>query len=332
VGSQGLVVTDSGNGLDWHPQFGGPVVGAAGLTNLIVVKALLDAAELAEAQGLDATAWRTQAAAVQAAMDGTLLDSSTGLYEVSDSRRGLVAQDVNALAVLWGRVADARAAQMLDALEAALAMSSGHRAFAGDSAWEGVISPMISGFEVAALFRAGRGTAALALIRAGWRMMIEHATHACGTTWESMTDQGVPAGADISLAHAWSSGPTASLSRHVLGLRPLQPGWTRWLCKPVLGDLRWAAGQVPTPQGALGVRWLRSPDSSLALALTLQVPEGTRGVVALPLSLGRGTVRVDGTTVATQDGLAEDVDLDRAEHRWLSLTTAGSHRIEVDAA
>jgi hypothetical protein len=194
VGSQGLVVTDSGNGLDWHPQFGGPVVGAAGLTNLIVVKALLDAAELAKAQGLtsSATAWQAQAADLQAAMDSLLQDTSTGLYEVSDSRRGLVAQDVNALAVLWDRVPQERALQILDRLEAALATEQGHRAFSGDSAWSGVISPMVSGFEVAALFRAGRGNAALQLIRAGWRMMIEHATHACGTTWESMTDQGVP--------------------------------------------------------------------------------------------------------------------------------------------
>lgn len=56
-----------------------------------------------------------------------------------------------------------------------------------------------------------------------------------------------------SLCHGWASGPTAWLSEHVLGFRPLEPGSKKLLIKPELADLDWAKGTFPTPYGPVTV-------------------------------------------------------------------------------
>jgi hypothetical protein len=41
--------------------------------------------------------------------------------------------------------------------------------------------------------------------------------------------------------------------QHTLGVTPAAPGFTRARVAPVLGDLQWAKGAVPTPFGLLTV-------------------------------------------------------------------------------
>jgi alpha-L-rhamnosidase len=66
-----------------------------------------------------------------------------------------------------------------------------------------------------------------------------------------------------SLCHGWASGPTAWLSENVLGITPLEPGFTRVRIVPQLGHLKWAEGSYPTPLGAIKVRHERQPDGSI---------------------------------------------------------------------
>lgn len=63
-----------------------------------------------------------------------------------------------------------------------------------------------------------------------------------------------------SLCHGWSSGPAAWLSDHVLGIKVVKPGAKRVLIEPHLGDLDWAEGTYPTPEGVLWVRHERQAD------------------------------------------------------------------------
>lgn len=56
-----------------------------------------------------------------------------------------------------------------------------------------------------------------------------------------------------SLCHGWASGPTAWLSEHVLGIRPLEPGFKKVQIAPSLGNLRWVEGVFPTPYGDIEV-------------------------------------------------------------------------------
>lgn len=57
-----------------------------------------------------------------------------------------------------------------------------------------------------------------------------------------------------SLCHGWASGPTPWLSRHVLGIEPLEPGCKKVRIVPNLGKLEWVEGSFPTPYGPIRVR------------------------------------------------------------------------------
>jgi hypothetical protein len=85
-------------------------------------------------------------------------------------------------------------------------------------------------------------------------------------------------GLSLSLCHGWSAGPTAWLSRHVLGVRPLEPGCRAVEVRPDLGDLHWAEGAVPTPLGPVRVRHRRQPDGTVHSAA--EAPAGVRLVGA----------------------------------------------------
>ena len=85
-----------------------------------------------------------------------------------------------------------------------------------------------------------------------------------------------------SLCHGWASGPTSWLSRHVLGITPLEPGFARVRIAPRLGSLEWAEGTYPTPHGPIQVRHDRQADGSVTSQVT--VPDGV-------------AVELDGTTL-----------------------------------
>ena len=58
-------------------------------------------------------------------------------------------------------------------------------------------------------------------------------------------------------SHAWGGTPLVQLSRRVLGLEPIEPGWRRARLKPFPLDLQWARGVVPTPHGDVPIAWER---------------------------------------------------------------------------
>ncbi len=66
-----------------------------------------------------------------------------------------------------------------------------------------------------------------------------------------------------SLCHGWASGPTAWLSRHVLGIEPIKPGCEEVRINPHLGDLEWAEGTFPTPKGIIYVKHTKKENGSI---------------------------------------------------------------------
>ncbi len=123
---------------------------------------------------------------------------------------------------------------------------------------------------------AGDYDGCLEVIRRYWGAMLDHGAT---TFWEDFNldwtenagriDEIVPEGkkdihADFgdycykglrhSLCHGWAAGPTAWMSEHVLGFRPVEPGCRALRVTPHLGDLAWAEGTYPTPFGVVRVR------------------------------------------------------------------------------
>ena len=75
--------------------------------------------------------------------------------------------------------------------------------------------------------------------------------------------RGSAAGLSNSLCHGWSAGPTAWLSRHVLGVEPVKPGCEVIRIVPRLGDLEWVEGSFPTRHGAIHIRHQSQPDGTV---------------------------------------------------------------------
>ena len=82
-----------------------------------------------------------------------------------------------------------------------------------------------------------------------------------------------------SLCHGWAGGPAAFLSEHLLGIRPLAPGFRRIEIAPQFCGLEELSGSVPTPYGP--VRIEGTPDD-----WRWEVPDGIE-VAAVSGSAGR---------------------------------------------
>lgn len=147
-----------------------------------------------------------------------------------------------------------------------------------------------------ALFAAGRSDAALKLLASreqrGWWHMIELGSTMTLEAWDAKYKR------NLTWNHAWGAAPANIVSRFVLGVQPLRPGYAEILVKPRLGGLGWARGRVPTPLGPVEVD-ARDGD---VFELELTLPPGARTRIDLPRR-NHGEVTVDGKIVpASTDG------------------------------
>jgi len=133
-----------------------------------------------------------------------------------------------------------------------------------------------------------------------WKHMLDSGTT---ITWEAW-DQRYKSNLDWN--HAWGSAPANLLPRFVLGVQPLQPGWSRVAIHPQPDSLAWVKGKVPTPLGSLLLQWDKGQNT-----LKLTLPPGMTSQVQLP-GLETKRVFVNGKSVATHldnHGLLLDKDV-----------------------
>jgi alpha-L-rhamnosidase len=313
VGTTGLFLTDA-HELNWHPpDFAG---GEDAHANTVWVRALREAAYLEKRIGSPGRgrSYRRRARRLAAAILARFYDPSVGaLRQNPINSTGNHTQDANVGAVLAGVLGGAGAEAALDFLQNRLWTPFGTATgeFDDDTFMGRYISPFMSSWEVIARFQIGRADSALELTRREWGRMID--VDPANSVWEKMTVDGGVApysaapedgspitesqlSGETSLAHGWGAGPTMALSAYVLGLRPVGAGWSSWLIEPQVGDLEWAQGTVGTPHGRLGSRWRRDPDRP-SFRLTVRVPGGTEGTVAVPLLGNKRTIARDGQVV-----------------------------------
>ena len=75
-----------------------------------------------------------------------------------------------------------------------------------------------------------------------------------------------------SFCHGWASGPTAWLSRYVLGVQVLEPGCKKVKIEPHLGNLNRVEGSFPTPLGVIRIKHEKGADGKIRS--DIQAPEG----------------------------------------------------------
>ncbi|MEP7184376.1 MAG: alpha-L-rhamnosidase C-terminal domain-containing protein [Rhodanobacter sp.] len=251
--------------------------------NALYVLALRDAAHLAEFMDhhADAERWSKRAHKVSRAINERLWDAKAGAY--LDAAKGPTrhGQDGNAIAVLSGVADGQRARSLLDYLTAHTALPYGNAFMDNESLipkGDHLVYPFTSYFDIEARFLSGRTSSAIDEIRRLYGWMANHGPKT--TDWE-----GVGTGGSLyergytSTAHGWSTGVVPLLSNDLLGARPIEPGFKSWLIKPHPGSVAWARGALPTPHGPLQLGWIQHAGG---MQMTLTVPSGTSGTIALP--------------------------------------------------
>ncbi|KAJ5701943.1 hypothetical protein N7488_009491 [Penicillium malachiteum] len=130
----------------------------------------------------------------------------------------------------------------------------------------------MSAFHIEAAIHSGRSQDAEDILRKVWAPMADDTSpHLTGTTWEFLKEDGTPFKDDFcSYAQLFSVGPTYLLSRYVLGVKPVEAGFKKFIVSPRLEieGLKWAQGRVPTPVEAVLKfvgKCLRATDGELSV-------------------------------------------------------------------
>lgn len=130
-----------------------------------------------------------------------------------------------------------------------------------------------------ALFMSGESDYAMKLLsakgdRGWWHMM-----HGIGSTitlesWNHEINPG------MDWNHAWGTAPANIISRWVMGVRPLSPGFKRFTIQPQPENLLFANIDVPINKSTISLNYKRASDESIEMIFS--VPPGTSAEVYIP--------------------------------------------------
>jgi hypothetical protein len=251
--------------------------------------------QLARALGhtADAEKFAARARRVEVAFNAKLFDAERGVYVDGEGTQH-ASVHANLFPLAFGLVPPGRVAGVAAYLRARGMACS---VYAAQYLLEG-------------LYHAGQADQALALMtdhgpRSWWAMMAAGST----MTTEAWDEKVKP---NLTWNHAWGAAPANIITRFLLGVRPLTPGYGEILVAPRPAGLSWAKGQVPTPLGPVVVDFARKA-SGVTLGIT--VPAGARArVEILPEWQPRGILRLNGRAVKAPA---------------LAALGPGTHRIEL---
>lgn len=283
INAAGLFEIQAWNFFDWAPM-DTPDFGVVTHQNCLAVLALKECAELAAWLGEDGLAqeWHALAGDLAAAINGHLWNEERGAY--TDALRGtkqssVFSQQTQTVAYISGVATGERAARCRAIME---------------NPPEGFVkagSPFFEFYLLEAIQKEGQDQLFLDILRRDWGFMI-----AMGATtfWEMWSRRG--GRLTRSHCHGWSAAPTFFLSTHVLGVRPVAPGFSRAVVEPHPGDLDWCRGTVPTPHGPISVDWRKGPDG---MEISVTAPEAIELQIVPPEPGAR--IEVNGRVVGSND-------------------------------
>jgi hypothetical protein len=166
-----------------------------------------------------------------------------------------------------------------------------------------------------ALFQSGHANIAIDLMTTNgprsWMNMIHMGSTITTEAW-NFSDK-----PNLDWNHAWGAAPGNLISRFVLGLRPLTPGYGRILIQPQLGSiLSYAEGVVPTIRGPVSIQATNGPGQ---FRLVVNIPGNVTATIVLPASgKTHETAVVDGKSVACS-----------VSHGLLTIKNIGSGRHSI---
>lgn len=84
--------------------------------------------------------------------------------------------------------------------------------------------------------------------------------------------------------HAWGAAPANIISRKLMGIEPISPGWENFVVKPQIAGLAHASITVPTIKGAIKASYSQSEND---FEVSVSIPGNTTAEVYLPLKRGK---------------------------------------------
>ncbi|KAG6617801.1 Glycoside hydrolase [Phytophthora cinnamomi] len=231
-----------------------------------------------------ANAWVDTAARVKTAINDLLWNDTLGNYVLDVSTPEVYGVSAIAFALTSGVANETQIKLCVEGLEG-LRQGPGYL----DSSTTGnttEISPNTNGFLLDALLQHGYTDQAVFLLDNLWDAMISNESYRTGASWEYVA-QSLEPGIDFftSLSHPWGGAPTYALTNYIVGIRPVEFGFRRWIVNPLVTGLNVtsASATVSTPHGDLSAAW-ELVDSQLSVTIT--APVGTDGTfeVAQPSS------------------------------------------------
>lgn len=290
--------------VDWSPDLNGDTPESRRASEFEFYRSYREGAWLMREAGdtENAEKYEKRAAAIKVAADKYLLDPATGTYGPR--------WQTNAMAVLSGIAGPER----YDAIWKNVLSQVGHVKYNPY-----IISPYYNYYVISAMAKMGHRAEALEWIRQYWGGMIDEGAtsfwEAYDPSWykedfHSSLQSDNRSGYFVSLAHGWSSGPTAWLMEEVLGIRPTASGFDTVDIRPELLGLKFARGAEPTPFGVLRVDV--TPEK-----ITVDVPDGVTARVAMPVAVAAKMIVVNGEEVpaeSTEGGARSVVRLSKPGH------------------
>ena len=238
--------------VDWppHERDGFVFREVNAVVNALHYRNLLEMADIARALGKNADAglFRERAKAVGAAFQKVFFDPARGVYRDGEGTDH-AALHPNAIALAFGLVPPNDRPKVADyCLSRGMACSVGFAQY------------LLEG-----LFEAGRAEDAIALMVSGgdrsWLGMLDFGATVTMEAWA------VKYKPNLDLNHAWGTPPLNVISRYVLGVTPMEPGFEKIRVRPQIGSLRSISGTVPTAKGPVRVEVRDS-----ILTVTVPVP------------------------------------------------------------
>jgi alpha-L-rhamnosidase len=270
--------------VDWSPEYDRDTPEARRATQFEFYKAFSEGAWLLAESGDSSAAkeYGERAEAIRRAAQRALLDPKSGTFGAR--------WQANAMAIYSG-VADPR--QTAAIWDHVLSSPSPF-----------MISPYYNFYVISAMAEAGHRREALDWIRKYWGGMIEEGAtsfwEGYDPSWPKNDFHGNLQADDdkgyfVSLAHGWSSGPTAWLAEQILGVRPLAAGFRETMIRPDLAGLAWARGTVPTPAGVMREDYRAGPGGFDA---QIDLPGEIKARISMPVCAGENFVLLNGTRAA----------------------------------
>nr|WP_318280811.1 family 78 glycoside hydrolase catalytic domain [Paenibacillus bovis] len=241
------------NLLDWAPM-DQPNEGVVAHQNMFLAKTLKEASTLADIAGdLQAKVDYEHAySSLKAAINKALWSNEKNAYSDCIKRNGELSETYSMQTQVVAYVCDIADGEREEIIENYLVNPPIDFVQIG--------SPFISFFYYEALTKAGKHSFMLDDIRKNYGVMIEYGATTCWEMYpQRIGDEINPRNLTRSHCHAWSAAPGYFLGKYVLGVSSAAPGWKKVIINPQPGDLDWAKGAVPLPNGGVvQVEWRKN--------------------------------------------------------------------------